>query len=341
MAQDIASEWLSFTPERRKGLLARMSPEQKRNLRTAIEGQQQPAPAARMSLADLRAEAARRAPGQLRPAAGGAGAWLGDVERDIRAGGRRTVAGRVLGYMQGQGQRGYSGLQAGVSPGTAEFVGSLPLGAVKTAQGVAEYWSGHPVRGGLKALGGIAQMATIPSAFMGGPGAEKVIEAVPSAKYAGQVLAAVERDAGHLPVDLSRSAEPLLRVKDLADRGGVMPTAVRKLLLRATEPGGKPISFSELKDFYSNITSLTAKEKMSLTPIMRRQLGMTAAALKQDLAATAAQVGKSAEYLKGMGEYASAMKLQRTANEVGKWLIRAGGVGGTAELAKLVWHSAK
>jgi len=295
-------------------------------------------PAAKPAEQQAQAKARFKPIGDVRAAQTGAVPWLEDVERDLRGGGGRTIAGRTLGRMQGD-ERGYAGLESGVSKGQAEFLGSVPLGAAKTAQGAAEYWGGHPVRGGLKALGGIAQMATVPSAFVAPPGAGRALEAIPNAERAAQMLASVEQSAGLLPVNLSRSAEPLLRIKDLADRGGTMPTAVRKLLLRATEPNARPLTFSELKDFYSNVTSLTAKEKMTLNPTMRRAVGLAAAALKQDLAATAAQVGKSADYLKGMGEYASAMKLQRTAGELGKWLIRAGGVGATAELARLVWNT--
>lgn len=289
--------------------------------------------------ASLRAEAEKRRPtDELKPAAG-AGAWLENVEQDLRQGGGRTAVGRGLGRMQGRGERGYSGLESGVSKGSAEFVGSPVLGAVHAAQGVAMMPS-HPVKGGLKAVGGALEAGQIPGAFLGGPVLGKAAEIVPSAEYAGRLLQSVERDAGHLPVNLNRSADALLRVKELADRGGTMPQAVRKLLARATEPGGKPLTFSEMRDFYSNVTKLSAKEKMGLSPIMRRQIGIAAAALRQDIGDSAALAGRAADYYKGLREYAAASKLQRTAQEVGKWALRAGGVAGTAALAKLVWDAA-
>lgn len=273
----------------------------------------------------------------LRSAETGVGPWLEDVEHDIRGGGSRTVIGRGLGRLQGRGARGYSGLESGVSPETADFMGSVPLGMTKVAQGIVEIPK-HPVRGVGKVIGGALQTATIPSAFAGGPIASKAVEAIPSAEYAGYLLQSVERDAGHLPVDLKRSADAILRVKELADRGGTMPQAIRKLLARATEPGGKSLTFSEMRDFYSNITRLSAKEQQGLTPVVRRQLGITAAALKLDIGDAAQQAGRAADYYKGLKEYASAAKLQRTAQELGKWAIRAAGVGATAALAKLIWN---
>ncbi len=327
---NIAQEWQSFSDDRRRFLLARMSPEQKKNLRTALEAGQPAAPKDTES---------RFKPGELRAAPTGATPWLEDVERDVRGGGGRTIVGRALGQLQGRGEKGYGGLEAGTSKGAAEFIGSAPLGLVHAAQGIAETPE-HPISGALKTAGGFAEAFTIPAAFMGGPVAGRAIEAIPSAEHAGHLLASVAEDAGHLPVNLNRSADAILRVRDLSERGGTMPQAIRKLLARATEPGGKPLTFNEMRDFYSNITSLTAKEKMGLNPAMRRQLGITAAALKQDIGAAAAQAGRAADYFKGMQEYAQAKKLQRSASEIGKWLIRAGGVGATAELAKLVWNAA-
>jgi hypothetical protein len=296
-------------------------------------------PATPADATTLRAEAEKRRPkNELKPAETGAGPWLANVERDLRGGGGRTAAGRILGKLQGRGERGYSGLDSGVSPGVAEFVGSPVLGVVHAAQGVAETPK-HPVRGPLKAAGGVLEAGQIPLAFVGGPVANRAIEAVPSAEHATYLLQSVERDAGSLPVSLSRSGDALLRVKELADRGGTMPQAVRKLLARATEPKGKPLTYSESRDFYSNITRLSAKEKMTLTPVMRRQLGIAAVALKQDVGDAAQMAGRAADYYKGLKEYAAAARLNRAAQEIGKWALRAAGVAGTAELARLVWNA--
>jgi hypothetical protein len=194
----------------------------------------------------------------------------------------------------------------------------------------------HEHIGGKESAIGMAKQGTLQAATAG---AGVALGSIPMKSVAGKLLASVEKDAGHLPVNLTHSSDELLRVKELADAGGTMPTAIRKLLARATEPGGRPLTYSEMRNYYSNITSLSAREKMGLSPIMRRQLGITAAALKQDIADTAAVVGRSADYFHGMREYAQAAKLERAATEMKKWAIRAAGVGATAELAKLVWNT--
>ena len=125
----------------------------------------------------------------LRPASTGVVPWFNDVENDLRHGGGRTVVGRTLGHLQEQGDKGYTGLEAGASPGQTDFMGSVPLGATKAAKGAAELgWSGQPGQGLKDIVSGTAQAATVPSAFMGGPIAEGADAMIPSRLRAGQVL---------------------------------------------------------------------------------------------------------------------------------------------------------
>src|SRR6185437_6269287 len=71
----------------------------------------------------------------------GAGApepWLDQLDDDLRMGGGRTLIGRTLGRMEGRGDKGFNGLESGVSPAAAQYMGSLPLGAVKMAKGAVD-----------------------------------------------------------------------------------------------------------------------------------------------------------------------------------------------------------
>jgi hypothetical protein len=248
--------------------------------------------------------------------------FLEDLSHDLRQGGSRTVVGRTLGKLQGRGDKGFEGLESGTTPATADFLGSVPLGAAKTAQGIAETPE-HPIAGPLKAVSGVAQMATIPSMVMGGPGASAAIEAIPSRKFAAELFKDVSEHAGDVPVSLTRAGDPLLRFKEMADAGGTMPKAINRLLQRATSPGGKPLTYDEARDIYSNLSALSAEDINRLNAPMRRQMGIVTQALKDDIGDAANQAGQAAKYYAAMKDYARASKLLRAASTIGTWAAKA------------------
>lgn len=270
---------------------------------------------------------------QAAPAKGHVKQFLDDLDADLRQGGTRTFLGRALGAAQGRGDKGYTGLESGGTKATADFMGSVPLGAVKTAQGIAEMHD-HPVNGTLKTLSGVSQMAMIPSMVMGGPGASAAIEAVPSRKFAAELFKDVSENAGNVPVVLTKSGAELTRFKELADAGGTMPKAVTRLLSRARSsytPGGKPLTYDEARDIYSNLSSLSAEDVSRLNPVMRRQMGIVTNALKDDIGDAAAQAGQAAKYYAAMKNYAQASKLLRAAKVIGKWAAAGTGAGAAYE----------
>lgn len=181
----------------------------------------------------------------------------------------------------------------------------------------------------------------IKSALVGalaGP-AEEIFGAIPLKSKAGELLESVEKSAKNVPVDLQQSAEHILRVKDLADAGGSMPMSINKMLRRVTDPSKGPLTYSEARDFYSNITRLSADEMNRLTPVMKAQVGKVAAALKDDIGQAAARVNKAADYYAGLKQYAKAAQLQRAAEKMGKYLLRAAGVAAGADVAYQVGKS--
>lgn len=241
--------------------------------------------------------------------------WLDDAENDLREGGTRTVVGRTLGKMQGRGDEGYTGLESGVSKGAAEFMGSPELGAVETAKGLAKMKE-HPAKGAWDTAKGIAHMTEIPSMVAGGAAAQEapavianVIEKLPTAARGAKRLNDAMEVAGDLPVDLARTSEHLMRASDLADAGASLPGPIKKLLKAFNR--GDEIDYATARDFYSNLSHLSAKDNMALTPSMRRQVALIVNAMKDDIGATAAQVDKAAQYYAGMKDYARAMKAAR------------------------------
>lgn len=261
---------------------------------------------------------------QAAPTKEGLASFLDDLNSDLRQGGTRTFIGRSLGKMEGRGDKGFQGLEAGTSPATAEFMGSPILGATKAAQGVVE-------KKPLKVASGLLDMATIPSMVVGGPEAGAAIEALPSRAYAAQLFKDVSAHAGDVPVSLTRAGNPLLRFKEMADAGGTMPKAINRLLQRATAPGGKPLTYDEARDIYSNLSALSAEDINRLNAPMRRQMGIVTQALKDDIGDAANQAGQAAKYYAAMKDYARASKLLRASGKIQEYLakpaIKAAGAG--------------
>lgn len=263
--------------------------------------------------------------------------WLTQADEDLRQGGTRTVVGRWLGNMQGRGEKGYSGMESGTTPAVADYMGSVPLGAIKTAQGIKETPE-HPVRGPLKAAGGVLQMAEIPLSFMGGPAVDA---ATPSTVRAGHLFASIAEDAGNVPVALEHSGEPIRRFNELASRGGQQTKVVEDLMkrLRTISKGQGPITYSEARDFYSNMSRLSSEEITNLNPIMRKQMTEVARAFSKDVADAAAQVGRAGDYWKAMGQYARASRLADAQKILMKKAIQIIGIGTGLAVGEKLYHA--
>lgn len=255
--------------------------------------------------------------------------WLNKLESDVRHGGTETLPGKLLNKL------GARGTDMGVSPDVANMVASPVLGPIKTAQGVAE---GSP----LKTLGGIAQTASLPSAFVAPEASESVINKIPSRNWGGKAIQVVEQAAKDANLSVSPdSAGPIaMRIKEVANAGTTLPAPVRSLVNRVTKLAGKgPITFQEARDIYSNATQkLSAEDAMSLAPKMKFFLGQFARALNQDITAAATTIGKGPMYQEAMQNYAQASKIIGGAQKIGSAAAKAGavgaGIGGVYELSK-------
>lgn len=303
---DFSAQWKALNPQQRDKALSRMTPAQKQKLAGSLGFKGAPSePKPQVSIS---ANPPSQHPVQD---------WLKNAETDLREGGNRTGVGRVLGKMQGNEGK-YTGLESGTSKSAANFMGSVPLGAVETARGVASMGE-HPVKGAVDAVKGVAHMAEMPGMVMGAPAAEgvpaaigKVLEKLPTATRGASRLNEVEEAAGHLPVSLTRTEEHLMKASSMADNGATLPTPIKKLLKRYEK--GESLDYSDAREFYSNLSRLTAKDSMSLSPSMKRQLGLIVQALRDDIGTTAAQVDKAAQYYGGLKDYARAKKAARIGN---------------------------
>ena len=158
-------------------------------------------------------------------------------------------------------------------------------------------------------------------------------KAFPTAAKAGAKFEGVMKAAHARPVDISKAGDVALRIQELADRGSSMPMVVRKFLKRVTDPAQGDLTYKEGRDFYHNISRLSADEAQRLTPVVRREVTALRVALNQALERTASGVGKGKDYTDAMTQYRRAARVREfgeAAADAGKKAAITGAIGGTA-----------
>src|SRR5438876_4103648 len=209
--------------------------------------------------------------------------WSDNVMSDIRHGTDLTGVGTVLKRM------GAHGVFNGNPEAVGDFMASLPLGVLKATRGGAEVTQeGKTWQGTKDIVGGTAEALTIPSAFMGGPATEVGAGAGASAsgklfgnvERAGQLFNEVKTAAGGNPVEVTDAmSQAVMRAKELSDAGAKgLPRVISKFFARVTDPEKAPIAWDEARDFYSNVSRLSANEYQSMNPQMAAQVGKFAGA---------------------------------------------------------------
>ena len=189
---------------------------------------------------------------------------------------------------------------------TGQMLGMTP----PTAQEAVE----HPV-------------ATLASAAI--PPAMKGARALIPAKAATAAkFQTVMAAAKNTPVNIADPGNVALRIQQLAERGGSMPKVVRDFLRRVTDPDKGPIVYEEARDFYSNISRLSADEYKRLTPVIAREVGNLRAALNRSIEGAARQAGKLPEYQAAIREYARRARVEDFASDVWKDVKRYAVPGG-------------
>lgn len=242
--------------------------------------------------------------------------WAQNVSNDIKNGTDVTGVGTVLKKM------GAHGVYSGEPEPVGDFMASLPLGLLRATKGAAEIpQSGKTWQGTKDLTGGTLQAVTIPSAFVGGPAVEEGSEAI--AAGTGKIFGNVER-AGQLFNQVKAAAKtsevPVTdemyaaasRAMDLADTGAKgLPRVIFKFMNRVTAPYKEPIAWDEARDFYSNVSRLSANEYQNMNPQMAAAVGRFAGAFDDSLRAVAAAAGQGDQYSEAMQLYRTAKSWQR------------------------------
>lgn len=188
------------------------------------------------------------------------------------------------------------------------------------------------------------QLAGTGAGMTGGTQAASMAkEALPSAERAGQTLKEVKGAAGDVPINMEKPGNTALDLYEQSQRGATLPKVVRDFVKRATLPEGEPITYAEAKDFQSNVSALSAEERMATKPNTLRLIGKLNADLKDSLEEAADTVGKGQQFTQAMKEYHHAMQLRglTDAAKAYAWKAALGGVGVAAGKTLWDWLSEK
>jgi hypothetical protein len=222
----------------------------------------------------------------------------------------------------------YRGLKAGAA------IGGLPLAASAGIPALA----GSVIGGSLGEAGGrviakkvgggdtAQEIAGDVGGLVGGVGGGMtgdLATGIPSAmkEAAGGLLQSVAHDANKVPVTLDNAGDAALKLMDWQKKTQLGAT-LNKFLNRVTSPKQGPLTYEEGRDFYSLLSNMSADEKLKMPAPVKYQVQQLAAGLKTDLGNAAETVSRAADYYKGMGDYAKAMKLQGWYDTAKKYLIR-------------------
>ena len=178
--------------------------------------------------------------GTISAAPTGVNAWLGNAENDLLHGGQGTFIGKTL-HALGANPHG---LESGVSPATAQFMGSPVLGTLHAVQGVAETPQ-HPIAGPLKTASGALQAATIPLSFVS-PEVQALQDssmvsrirqaALPTTEEAGKLFQPIAAAAQNTPIETGPARAIAEEAKRYADAGATMPKVLSRFLKATQAP---------------------------------------------------------------------------------------------------------
>jgi len=223
--------------------------------------------------------------------------------------------------------------KSGDSLAVAQHAAGMVPGANMVDDAMTKYQQ-EPSRENLAHVMTTAIPLLLPGAIKG---AGAIKEALPSASRAGQALGDIKTAVGDVPLaggKLGKLSDTVSELMKQDERGAPAPDAVKKLAKRIDS--GDPIKYEEAKDFQSNISALSADEKMAMKPQTKRLIGQLNADLKDALEDAADTQGKGEQFVNAMKEYHNAMKLKGwTENAIRagwKAALAAGGLYGAAKI---------
>lgn len=217
--------------------------------------------------------------------------------------------------------------QKGVGQGVGDFMESLPLGILRLLKGGSEIPQGKVWKGTKDIVGGGLEAGTIPMSFVAPEAGEMAGRLIPSTERAGKLFEEVEKVAGKIPVDVNGPGKVATKIFSNSKSGGTLPKVISDYMRRVTA-SGKPMTFSEMRQFYSNATRLSTDELNKLTPTVKYQVGQFTKSLGDSLWSAANTVGKGPKYNQAMKTYRTAARFRDAKDAVVPWAVK--GAAGAA-----------
>lgn len=143
-----------------------------------------------------------------------------------------------------------------------------------------------------------------------GKGVQAVNELRPSAGVAKAVanFKNVEGAVGEHTVAMTDAlGKSLSDIKEGIDTGLNAPSVINKFVTRIADTDQPPLTYSEARQFYSNMGDLAASDKMAANTKMQRLINNVRGALGDAISTTADQGGKLQQYRDAMKGYEGAM----------------------------------
>lgn len=285
---------------------------------------------------DLKSQAAPQTPP---PSGGASGKWTPNTWSD-KLGLNEPTDSMVTGFFRGAGSaavdmaqgataRVRNAVAKGGDPVLREVLGAVPVEQQQDVATAPDTFAGK--------VGGVIPDAAA-MALPVGRAVKAGVNALPSASRAGANFEKVMGAAKDIVVDVGAAGDRALRVYDLSQKGAYLPKPVANFLQWVTSPKKAPLTYKDSRDFASAMSRLSAAERSSMTPVVKREVAQMAADLNLANANAAKAAGKGVEYKAAMREYANAMRMRdaidATLKHGKRAALGAAGLGGAAYLLK-------
>lgn len=246
--------------------------------------------------------------------------WAGDAADDLRLGTGRTLPGRILQSVHA------TPLNEGVSPATANYMGSPALGTLRAVRGLGQTATpGQRVEGLKNIGGGILDAAQMPLSLAApeasAQAVDKGIGMIPSAARAGRNFDTAMAAAKDVPVDANHFAQPVLRARQLNAVAGDPLSPVLRKTLKTIGPTTEPLTYENARILASSAGRKAQQAAMApnqLTGEMGKRLGEAASGLDAATAEAAERAGVGPIHNAAMTEYRNAMRLRQGLRTAGK-----------------------
>ena len=215
----------------------------------------------------------------------------------------------------------YKGAAAGATSLSADTRGPFRRAWDEIKGGLTAAQPGEGLKPQPTALGNAAEfvgMAGSTAAGLMGPeegasAAEKISNALPTTSTKGAVQGFKELQGAignHTVAMTDRLANSLADIKDAVDTGSTLPPVINKFVTRIADLDEGPLTYKEARQFYSNVSQLSASERMAAKPNDLRLIQEFKHALGETVSDTAANAGRLQQYQGAMSDFANAKQWQ-------------------------------